>query len=192
VPVTVSTTVPPGAAGADTAQLSFSVVGVPLGAVTAPLEAADGGKAQAALELGERRYLIPSGTGATLSLLRGGASVADASFVVSTVQSSWLTAPGVGAVLLLLFSAAYVESLLRSLRRGQRRMVAMASLSVIGLALGVSVALLAWIATGRPPSSAGLVLCALLGSASAVTAGASAMHLARRRRFATRGPLLGR
>jgi serine/threonine-protein kinase len=180
-PVTVEATLPPTASAADSAKLSFSAVGVPLGAVTAPLEAADGGRVRAAIELGERRYLVPSGATATVSLLHGGSAVADASFPVRTTQSSWLTAPGVAAPLLLLFSLAYVESLLRSLRRGQRRLSAMPGLGVIGLALGVSLSLLAWIATGRPPTVAGLILCALGGGGFALAAGAASMRLARRR-----------
>jgi serine/threonine-protein kinase len=183
--------VPPAAAAADSAQLSFSVLGLPLGTITAPLEAAAGGRVQASLELGERRYLVPGGATATLSLRRGGSAVADARFLVRPTQSSWLTAPGVVAPLLFLFSVAYMESLLRSLRRGQRRLSAMPGLGVIGLALGASASLLAWIGTGRPPTVAGLVLCALGGSGFALASGAAAIRLRRRRLATARRPRSG-
>jgi len=185
-PVSVAVSSVSAAAGADTVRLAFSVAQIPLGSVSAPLEPAEGGRLQASLDAAQERYLVPSGATGTLALLHGGSSVGGAGFTVTTGQSPWLTAPALAAVLLLLFCVAYLESLLRSLRRGQRRLAALPSLFLTGLVGGVALPLLAWIVRGRPPTVAILAVCAVLGGASAVAAGVGTIRLGRWRSVARR------
>jgi serine/threonine-protein kinase len=81
----------------------------------------------------------------------------------------------------VLFVAAYAESLLRSIRRGRRRVAGPAGLAVIGALGGAALVGLAW-AAGTPAHPATVVACAGLTAAAGLVAARAArlVHLARR------------
>jgi hypothetical protein len=101
---------------ADRAKLRLSSAGVPLGVTTADLEGGGG-----TLDTGALRYLAAGSVTAEVSLHGGDATIAKERFPARVARGWYLTAFGVGSLLLLLAGLAYLESGIRPLRRGRRR-----------------------------------------------------------------------
>lgn len=190
-PVTVTTS---GGAAADTVRLSLQVLGRPVAEQSALLIPAPQGGGAATLPPMVNRYLMAGTLTGELSLLQAGTVTATEHFPIHTLQSATTTAVAAGAVVLALFSAAYLESFLRSLRRGRRRYTASLGAPVVAAALAVAAVAAAWVLTGRPPTTAAVattvVLAALAGAAAAVGAWRIGRHRRYRRihRSAPRNP----
>ena len=110
-----------GLPDARTAQLKLSVLGVRLASGSTPLAPAFGvlaGKVQLTSALSSPRYVVPGPVLATLGLDGpGGASIGSQQFTMSPTGVGFVTVPGIVVILLILFVGAYLESLLRPLRK---------------------------------------------------------------------------
>ncbi len=174
------TNIPPGVAAVE---LSFDVVGVPLGSTdAAPVVA---GSAEIDTAITPR--LASGAVVGTLALLDADGTVDGEHQIAVNATNPWFTsAIGVGAVLLLLFALAAVESNLRPMRRGRRRVSSLVGLALSGAASGAAVALLAGVVLATELTVAGLVVPALFCGAGAVVAGLAAARSGRRRRIKRR------
>jgi serine/threonine-protein kinase len=91
-------------------------------------------------------------------------------FTLATKQQPLLTVMGAGSILLLLFSLAYLESTLRTLRRGHRSAAAPVAGGVLGLVFGLAAWLLVTVLTSHTPQLMIAVPCGILGAAAGVFA----------------------
>jgi serine/threonine-protein kinase len=187
-PVPVAGTLPPAAHGANNVQLAFSVAGVPLGKVSAPLTATPTGQFTASLSSTNARYLVASQTPTKLQFLNGSQVLAEDTFLLRSHQSALLSVPGAFAIAALLFCAAYLESLLRALRRAPNRWTRFLGLVIMGGLLGVAAVIWGWLIASTQPTTTALVVCAVVGAAAGVSAGLAAVRFGQRRRFRTGRP----
>lgn len=177
---------PAAAANATGAQLGLSVAGIPLPASTAePLSATDNGLV-AMVDANNARYLVAGKATAQLRLLAGNQVVLRHDFVATSGQSSFLSIPGVLVVALLLFLLAYVESVLRPLRRGRRRVTGIVGMALLGAGLGLTIVPFAWLLGGGEPTVATAVVTMAIGGAAAISAGLAAVRVGTRARIRPR------
>ena len=111
----------------------------------------------------------------------------DAKFTIRSKQNRWLTAPTAIGALGALFVIAYVESLLRALRRGARRRSAELGLAVVGAIGGAVVVLDTWVVGRAEPTTASLIAAAALTAVAGVVSGLAARRYGRRARLRPRG-----
>jgi len=181
--VTVSGVLPAAARAANQVQLSFSVAGIPLGHLSSPFTANPSGQFTAALTSTSARYLVASQTPTKLRFLSGSTVVAQDSFLLRSHQSPFLSVPGAVAIALVLFVAAYIESLLRTLRRQRKKVSAYVGLAILGGLVGVTAVVWAWLIAATQPSSTSFVACAVIGAAGGVAAALAAARMGLRRRM---------
>ncbi|MFN3218287.1 MAG: protein kinase domain-containing protein [Acidimicrobiales bacterium] len=171
---------PPGTAAVE---LSFDVVGVPLGAT----ETADVVAGSAEIDTGIAPRLVTGGVVGTLALLGADGTVSAEHQISVSATNPWFTSAfGVGAVLLVLFSLAAVESNLRPMRRGRRRVGSLVGLALSGAVVGAAIALLATAVLATERTVAGVAVPALFCAGAAVVAGLAAARSGRRRRIKRR------
>lgn len=162
---------------ADRVELNLSLAGIPLG-TTAQSEISDG---ISSLTLGSARYTTASVVDADVRLLSGDVEVVAMQFPVRMAHNPWLTVPAGLVVLLAMFAASYVESSLRHLRKGRRKVGSLASLLVSGAALGVAFVGFAWLTQERIPTLTNLITVAVLAGLAGLAAGFAALRARRRR-----------
>jgi serine/threonine-protein kinase len=181
-PLVISGTLPSGAKAADHLRLSFSFGAVPIGhfdaAITPP-----GRQFNVAVDAAGYRDIVASDTTTNLSFEASGTVVAQRSFVLRTAQKWYLTLPGALAIALVLITVAYIESLLRALRRGRKQVTGVIGLALIGAVVGLVAVLWAWLLAAVMPTTATEIMCAILGAASGLAAGVAAQRLGRRRQL---------
>jgi len=177
VPVVVTSAGPP----ADHVTLASSVLGQQVSSTTALLKPF-GTLKVASADLGGR-YLIGGSFTGTVTLLQGGRSVGYWTFPAKTTQFGLISLPGAVTVLLLLFSIAYAESLLRSLRRGKRKVGGTVGLTLVGAVFGIALVGVAWVLARTEPTAASLVVCAILGAGAGLLTALGGVRIGRRRRF---------
>ncbi|TQF73641.1 protein kinase [Rhodococcus spelaei] len=185
VPIDLSQPVPVTTTGdglADTAQVTLRVLGATVGRQSAPI-VWSGGTGVAAVPPPVNRYLLAGRMSGELTLLHAGAPVANSQFAVRTTQSASTTAVGVGFVVVLLFAAAYIESFVRSLRRGRRRYSASAGTIAGAALLGVVLVGAAWVLAGRVPTIPTLIMCMLLAGGAGASAAIAEWRIGTRRRY---------
>jgi serine/threonine-protein kinase len=109
-------------------------------------------------------------------------------FTVRPVQSPLLSAMGAGSVLLMMFALAYLESIMRSVRRRGRSRPGAWPLTAmpVGAAFGTAAALLGAVLHRAEPRPSGLAVAAALG---AVAAALATLARARFRRQVGASPL---
>jgi predicted Ser/Thr protein kinase/uncharacterized membrane protein len=178
--VVAVTGLPPGTASVE---LSFEVVGVPLGAT----ERAEVVAGATEIDTGITPRLASGAVVATLAMLDGNGTVSAEHQISVAATNPWFTSAfGIGSVLLVLFSVAAVESNLRPMRRGRRRVSSLVGLAVSGAVVGAAIALLATAVLATERTVAGLVVPALSCACAAVVAGLAAARSGRRRRIKRR------
>jgi hypothetical protein len=164
----------------DRATLRLSAAGVPVGKASATVVNGKGVFKTDAL-----RYLATGTLKGKLELQRGTKQLAAQTFPTTVDRAWYLTAFGLGSLIVLLAGLAYLESSVRPLRRGRRRIS-----SYVGCALSVAVTAIGLIgfatALGHAnPTSAGVAvaagLAAMGGIALAVTLRRAALHKGIRR-----------
>jgi len=116
----------------------------------------------------------------------GGDPTSVRSFAVRPRQSPVATVPGGVGIALTLFVLAYAESLLRSLRRGRKKVTATIGMAVIGALLGVTMVVGVWLLAAQEPAVATVTVCAALGMVGGVVAAIAARRISQRRRFRVR------
>ena len=104
-------------------------------------------------------------------------------FGIHTTQPAATTAFAVATVVLALFAAAYVESYIRTLRRGRSRFSGSFGLPLSAAALAVAVVGAVWVLLGREPTVATLVGSAAVAAGAGVAATIGAMRIGRKYRY---------
>jgi len=161
----------PGGDDQLTARLRLSAAGVPLGeAVSAPLASQDGRWLASVQPPPLARWLAGGAVTGEVQLVQDGAPVASQRFTVRPAQNPLLSAMGAGSVLLLMFTLAYLESILRSVRRRQLRRSGPVLAAPVGAVFAAAAGLLGFVLTRTEPLVAVLLAAAALGAAAAAFA----------------------
>ncbi|HET9730562.1 MAG TPA: hypothetical protein VFR41_14110, partial [Acidimicrobiia bacterium] len=165
---------------ADHAVLRLKAAGIPIGQVSTKMASGRG-----ELDTKAVKYLATGRLEGELTFTAKGKPIAHEHFPVR-VDRSWITtAFGIGSLLLLLAALAYLESALRPLRRGRRRIGSLIGAALSGAAGTVGAIGLLTALGHADPTLAGLVatavIAALAGIALAETVRRNAMRKAMRR-----------
>lgn len=169
----------PAGSGPLAATLTLTAAGAPLGTSTATTTGVTAGGWKATFEPPPyARWVAGGAVTGEVELRRGGQIVGAQQFTVEPDQAPLLSVMGAGSILLLLFALAYVESVVRSLRRGQRRRTGPVLAAGIGLLFGAAIWLLVSVLLRQEPAVGVGIGCALLG---AVATGATAVAFSRTR-----------
>ncbi len=116
------------------------------------------------LELpGVTRWIVGGAAVATVTGATG-----EQEYLLKPPANPMLSMMGVGSAVVLLFTLAYLESILRSLRRRQAGAGAVVMAAPLGFGLGVAVWLLPTVLLRNEPALLPTLACALLGAISAV------------------------
>ncbi|HVJ96444.1 MAG TPA: hypothetical protein VNC41_06410, partial [Acidimicrobiia bacterium] len=110
-------------------ELKFSVAGIPVGSATTNMAFGKG-----VFDTGAVRYLAAGNVKGTVTFSGKENQISETEFAAKVKRPFFLTAMGIGSVLVLLAAFAYFESSIRPLRRGRRRVMA-----YIGCALSMAV-----------------------------------------------------
>ena len=176
IPVTVT-----GVRG-DTAALALSILDTAVGRHETPLTPGEHGLS-ASLPPPLNPYLIAGPMTAQLSVLQAGNVVATYRLVLHAKQSPITTALALVTAVVGLFGFAYVESYLRTLRRGADRPTAVVGLAASSAVLAVAVVAAAWVLLGHQPTVATLVSCSVLAAAAGLAAAMGATRAAQAKRY---------
>jgi eukaryotic-like serine/threonine-protein kinase len=154
-----------------TARLRLSAIGVGLGesvGLPVPVQA---GSFQAELEPPElSRWLAGGAVTGDIVLERAGAAVASERITIRPAQTPLLSAMGAGSVLMMMFTLAYLESILRSVRRRQLRRSGPVLAAPVGAAFAAAGCLLGLVLTRTEPRAEVLLAGAVLGGVAATLA----------------------
>jgi serine/threonine-protein kinase len=143
-------------APASPAQLTITAAGVKLADAT--------GDPAAGLELpGVTRWIVG---GAALATVTAGSETRE--YLLTPTHHPMLSLMGAGSAVLLLFTLAYLESILRSLRRRQAGTGAVVIAAPLGFGLGVAVWLLPTVLLRHEPTLWPALIGGLLGAIAAV------------------------
>jgi serine/threonine-protein kinase len=174
--------VPTEVAAAEEVQLGFSVAGVPLpNSGIESLVPVDGGLG-ASLNASANRYLMGGEVTAQLRLLSGDEVVLRHEFPLRRSDGTFLTVPGILAVVLLFFMVGYAESLLRPLRRGRRQRSGVFGMTLVGAGVGLLTVVVGWLLGGGEPTVTAAVLCGVFGAGGSAAAAVTVARLGRHRR----------
>jgi hypothetical protein len=176
----------PGGTGVSSARVTLSVVGVTLAgsrpaALTPKIRTASPGAPSATTVTGSivltsalssPRYLVPGPVTATVEILgASGHVLGSEQFTASPTGGGFVTAPGIVVIVLALFVTAYLESLLRPLRRlGRWQRARGVAIGIVGAVGGVTVVALAWVTGLREPTMLTVAAGVLLGASATVVA----------------------
>lgn len=166
--------------------LAFSVLGVEIGSAEADVAPGADGTPSATLDASSKRYLVAGEVTGEVRPAAGGDPSSVRSFAVRPRQTPVATVPGGAGIALTLFVLAYAESLLRSLRRGRKKITATIGMAVIGALLGLTMVVGVWLVVRQEPAVATVAVCAALGMAGGVEAAVAARRISQRRRFRLR------
>ena len=170
IPVTVA------GAQAGTASLALDVAGATVGRHEAPIMPSDLG-AVAAVPAPFNQYVLGGLTTAVLTVKGDGTPPATYRFGMTSMQPAKATALSAALGVLALFSAAYLESYVRALRRGRSRFSAIIGLPLSAAALAVAVVGAAWVLMGTEPTAATLASSAALAATAGVAAAIGAARV---------------
>lgn len=175
VPITA-----PAANGPVRVHLALNAAGIPLGdaEVTTTERAANGALAVTVQPPALSRWLVGG-------VATGEVSVGDdppQRFTLLTPQHPMASAMGAGSLLLGLFALAYLESLLRTLRRGHRRPAAPVAAVPLGALLGAAAWMMVCVLTAREPTAALGLATAAAGAVAASAMTVTTAWSARRSR----------
>ncbi|WP_461125369.1 serine/threonine-protein kinase [Saccharothrix stipae] len=153
-----------------TARLTVTAAGIPLADVPATPKASDAPATSAtspsplAFELpGASRWIVGGAVVATVT-----ADGKSTDYSLQPLTHPLISIMGAGGVVLLLFALAYLESILRSLRRHQAGPAAVIAAAPLGFGLGVAVWLLPSVLLRHTPDLWPALVCGGLGVAAAV------------------------
>jgi serine/threonine protein kinase len=159
--------------------VDLSVAGVPLQGTTVSAPRAGA----VTVKAGGNQYLAGRTVLATVSYSRGAGALVRR-FAFTTKGSAFVSAPGIGAIIGLLFVLAYGESQLAPLRRrGRRRLTSTLGLALAGAGLGALAAVFAWLVGTELLLSTTVYVCAALGALGGVFLSAAAATSGRRARL---------
>ena len=166
----------------DQVKLALDVLGTSLAGQEAPL--VPGGPAPtAAVPAPVNPYVVAGNMTGELRVFGGETPIATYRFGIHTTQPAATTAFAVATVVLALFAAVYVESYIRTLRRGRSRFSGRFGLPLSAAALAVAVVGAVWVLLGREPTVATLVGSAAVAAGAGVAATIGAMCIGRKYRY---------
>jgi serine/threonine-protein kinase len=173
------------APAAELLDVSFSAAGVSMGAGRSIIQKNSDGTFTTQVDGSASRFLLTGrGTGRISFLDASGEALLHQEFVADSTQQSFLTAPFVGAFLVLFFLLGYVESMVRALRRGRGRVGSLIGLPLLAVPIGVAVTVVAWGATGVEPTRDGVVATSAVAALAGLAAGWGSLRSGRRRQYA--------
>ncbi len=154
-----------------TTRLRLSVVGVDLGESTAAAVAVTAGRWETDIDPPPlARWLAGGAVTGEVVLERAGAPVASENVTVRPAQTPLLSAMGAGSVLLMMFTLAYLESILRSVRRRQLRRSGPVLAAPVGAVFAAAGCLLGFVLSRTEPRPDVLLAGAVLGAVAAALA----------------------
>ncbi len=156
------TSAPPGT-GQLTVRLALSAAGIPLGESTTTAVAAGKGWRATVEPPPYARWVAGGAITGTVDVTRGD-TVTHQEFVVEPDRTPLLSVMGAGSVLLILFALSYLESVVRSVRRGRRRHTGPVLAAGIGALFGAAVWLLVSVVLRQVPAAGVGAACAALGA----------------------------
>jgi hypothetical protein len=166
------------AARADEAVLKLSTLGIPLGDASAPLI-----QGRADIDPRTMRLLAAGKVTGEVELRNHGRTVARQEFPFRATNPWYLTALGIGALLVLLIAFANLESSLKPLLRGRSRRLSLVGAAVWGAVAGVGVAVLSAAFSLAELTIVTLIVVGALGAAAGVASCYAALGIGRRRRL---------
>jgi serine/threonine-protein kinase len=170
------------AEGAQQVRMKFSAAGVSLGTGTSPIVTNPDGTFTSTVDATASRYMLAGRATGELSFLGAdGAVLSTREFEAESKQAGYVTAPFGAALLGLFFLLGYIDSNLRALRRGKRRVTSVIAMTILAVPIGVAVSLLAWATTSREPTPAGIAVTAAVAAAAGLAAGWGGLRSGRRR-----------
>lgn len=173
------------AAAADSVELRLGLADTPVltssrGRLAGPAR----GPRSTTVDMRADRYLAAGRLDARLAFYAGGREVATSPFSARAARPFYATVPGVLACAALLFLLAYVEALLRPLRRrGRRRLSSWIGMTVVGAALGLLAVAFAWLLDVAPIRVPALAVCAVTGAATGLAVAVTTTQAGRRARI---------
>lgn len=184
IEIDMSKPVPVAVSGlaADRVQLSWSVFGAQVGQQEASLVPGPRGLA-ADVSVPVNPYVVAGQMTWQLTVMSPDQGPRTYLFGVRSTQSALTTALAVAVVVLTLFAAAYVESFVRSLRRGRSRFSGSFGLPLAAVGIGIAVVGAAWVLIGREPTVATVVATALTAAAAGLAATVGAMRVGYKYRY---------
>ena len=163
-------------------RMELKAAGVSLGTGTSPIVVNPDGTFTSTVDATASRYLLSGrATGDLAFLGADNAVLANQEFEVENKQPGYLTAPFFAALIGLFFLLGWIDSNLRALRRGKRTVTSVIAMTILSVPVGVAVALLAWAATGREPTPAGVAATAAVAALAGAAAGWGGFRSGRRR-----------
>lgn len=129
------------------------------------------------------RWISAGQLTATVEVATADGSTLSTDAAIATTNPWFLTAQAVLALIGLLIAVSLLESNLRVLRRGRKKIAALIGAALAGALLGAALALLLAAVTGNGGSLVTLGLCSALGALAAVLLGLARAQLGRRRRL---------
>ena len=160
----------------DNVQLKLSVAGAPVASVSAPLEHGAG-----VFKTGIAQYLATGSVTARIELRGRTTPVAHETLPASVSQNWYLTAFGIGSLMVILAGLAYLEGALRPLRGGRRRIASFISCALSAAVVSVGVAGIAAATGHADPTVGGLVVAAALAACAGVLFGVAVRRRALRK-----------
>jgi serine/threonine-protein kinase len=161
---------------ATTARLEFSVAGMPVGSASTDLA---GGVGE--IDTGGLRYLTAGNVAGRLELGTDSEQLAFEEFPADVDRPWYLTAMGIGSVLVMLAGFAYFESAIRPLRRARRRVAAYVGCAVSSAVFALGLVLLLTSMGRANPTAPGLAAVAALVALSGLALGESVRRAALRK-----------
>lgn len=172
------------AEGATRVEMAFTGAGVSLGTGANGLTINPNGTFTSSVDGSASRYLLTGKGTADLRFLdASGKQLTHQQFEVDSTQPAYLTAPFGAAILALFFLLGYVDSNLKALRRGKRRVTSVIGLGILGIPIGIATSVLAWGVTGREPAPASMGVSAAVAVAAGLAAGWGGLRSGRRRQY---------
>jgi serine/threonine-protein kinase len=169
-------------AGATQVRMHFTAAGVDLGTGTSSIVVNPDGTFTSTVDATASRYLLSGrGTGELAFLSADSTVLSSREFEAESKQSGYLTAPFGAALLAVFFLLGYIDSNLRALRRGKRRVTSVVAITILAVPIGVAVSVIAWTTTNREPTPAGIATTAAVAAAAGLAAGWGGLRSGRRR-----------
>jgi hypothetical protein len=176
--VSVAIIDPDLAARTDQVVVRLSTMGIPLGEARATV--IDG---RAVLDPGTMRLLAAGEVNGEIDLRGNGATIVRHEFGFRSTNPWYLTAIGIGSLLVLLIAFANLESSLKPLLRGRSRRLSRVSAPIWGSVVGVGLVALSAALSVAEMTIATVVVVAGLGAIAGVASCSAAAGLGRRRRL---------
>lgn len=177
-PIPVSVAGLPG----DRVALAVDVAGATIGHHEAPIAPA-APVPTAMVPAPFNPYVLAGRMTGVITVLNGQTAIATYRFGLTSTQPATTTGLTVAAAVLALFTAAYLESCLRALRRGRGRFSASVGLPLSAAGFAVAVAGVGWVLLGHQPTVGTLVASAAIAAVAGIAATVGAMRAGRTYRY---------